>query len=173
MAGHKLVRYVIASLRGRRLVQDNFVVQVWSGIAREVRITPFHIEYAVRGNAGSGNEHSTGRTCSSDGILVYPERTYGIGSGGLRQARDAKTYERITKGQHAVRAHGRGGEALAVQRDREREGDGDTAVIAVHAEATRPCDKRAGAGRKVIGRDASRRWRASRRCRWRGRWARR
>jgi hypothetical protein len=98
MAGHQRIGYVESSRGGRCLVQDHLVVQVGNGIARVVGIAILHIENPVRRNAYGGSEHSTGRTCSSDGVLVYPVRTYGVGSGVHRHASDAKASVSSTEG---------------------------------------------------------------------------
>ena len=141
MAGHQLVRYIVTSRRRRRLIQDDLVVKVRSRIARVIGIAPLDVEYSVRRSARYGGKRSTGGTFTRDRILIYPERTYRVGSGRLRQAGDARIGQRSTEGQHAIRAYCRGGEALAVQADLERQGYGDTAVVAVHVEITGAWDK--------------------------------
>ena len=162
MAGHQLVRYIVTSRRRRRLIQDDLVVKVRSRIARVIGIAPLDVEYSVRRSARYGGKRSTGGTFTRDRILIYPERTYRVGSGRLWQAGDARIGQRSTEGQHAIRAYCRGGEALAVQADLERQGYGDTAVVAVHVEITGAWDKRARACGVRVGRSARRRCR--RRC---------
>lgn len=162
MAGHQLVRYVVASRGSRRLIQDDLIVKVWSGIARVIGIAPLNVEYSVRRTAGYGRERSTGGTFTRYRILIYPVRTYRVGGGRFRQAGDARIDERSTESQHTIRAYCRGGEALAIQGDGERQGYGDTAVVAIHAEITRACDERACACGVGVRRSARRRCRCRR-----------
>src|SRR4029079_3813890 len=98
-------------------------------VARVIVSAPLDVEYAVWRSARYGGERSTGGTFTRERILIYPVRTYRVGSGRLRHAGDARMGQRSTEGQHAVRAYCRRDEALAVQGDREWQGYGDTAVV--------------------------------------------
>ena len=176
MAGHQLVRYVVTSRGRRRLIQDDFVVKVRSRIARVIGIAPLDVEDSAWGSAGYRSECSTHWTFARERILIYPVRTYRVGSGRLRHAGDARIGQWSTEGQHPIRAYRRRGEALAVQGDRERQGYGDTAVVAVHPEITGAWNKRACARGVGVGRSARRRCRRRRRRSGRGcrgrRWTR-
>ena len=171
-----MVSYVVTSWRRRRLIQDDLVVKVRSRIARVIGIAPLNVEDSIRGSADYRSECSTRWTFARERILIYPVRTYRVGSLRFRQAGDARIGQRSTEGQHAVRAYCRRDEALAVQGDREWQGYGDTAVVAVHPEITGAWDKRACARGVGVGRSARRRCRrgcgrSRRGCRGR-RWTR-
>jgi len=162
VAGHQLVRYVVTSRGRRRLIQDDLVVKVRSRISRVIGIAPLDVEYSVRRSARYGGKRSAVGTFTRERILIHPVRTYRVGGGRLRQTGDARIGRRSTEGQHAIRAYCRGGEALTVQSDRERQGYGDTAVVAVHAEITSAWDKRPFACGVRVGRSARRRCRRRR-----------
>jgi len=136
MAGHQLVRYVVTPRGRRRLIQDDFVVKVRSRIARVIGIAPLNVEDSVWGIAGYRSECSTRWTFARERILIYPVRTYRVGSLRFRQAGDARIGQRSAEGQHAIRAYRCRGKAPPVQGDRERQGYADTTVVAIHPEIT-------------------------------------
>ena len=136
MAGHQLVRYVVTSRGRRRLIQDDLVVKVRSRTARVIGIAPLNVEDSIRGSADYRSECSTRWTFARERILIYPVRTYRVGSLRFRQAGDARLGQRSAEGQHAIRAYRCRGKAPPVQGDWERQGYADTTVVAIHPEIT-------------------------------------
>jgi hypothetical protein len=135
VAGHQVVVNIESTGERGSLVKDHLIVEVGSRIARVVDIAPLDDERPVRSRAIGGVEHAAGGTRGQDRILVHPHRAYGVGSRAHRHTGDAEASVIDAEAQFTVRASQGGGVGGIINLDREREWDGEGAVVAVDAQA--------------------------------------